>query len=192
MPPGRLSIELTHTLAGTSGDRLTGYGALVDWAEHVSLATGSRARALHAFGESHPEQASALHARAIRLRDDLYAVLVAASEGQEPAPERLEILNALLRESAAHRALAHGTAGYEWMWAPEAVNRPEALLWPIAHSAAELLTSEWLDRVGVCSADTCGWLFVDESRNRSRRWCDMKDCGNRAKVRRYRARARGA
>ena len=47
------------------------------------------------------------------------------------------------------------------------------------------LTSEELDQVRECAGNTCGWLFVDMSRNHSRHWCDMRDCGNRAKVRRY-------
>ena len=61
------------------------------------------------------------------------------------------------------------------------------MLWPVAHSAAELLISDDLDRVKQCADDRgCGWLFVDTSRNRSRRWCSMESCGNRAKVQRHR------
>ena len=70
---------------------------------------------------------------------------------------------------------------------------PERVLWPVVWSAANLLTSRILERVGQCADDRgCGWLFMDLSRNRSRRWCDMKDCGNRDKVRRYYARKREA
>ena len=61
----------------------------------------------------------------------------------------------------------------------------DQMLWPIIRSAAELLTSDKLDRVCECPGENCGWLFIDMSRNRSRRWCDMKDCGNRAKARRH-------
>jgi predicted RNA-binding Zn ribbon-like protein len=178
-PPGRLCIDFTHTLSGSSGDRLTSYAALVDWAERAG-----------ALGSADPDEAADVHRRAVRFRDDLYAVLTSASEGTEPDPQRLETLNATLREAAQQRALVHGPEGYEWSWTPKESNRPQRILWSVAHSAVDLLTSEWLDRVGVCDEDTCGWLFIDESRNRSRRWCDMKDCGNRAKVRRYRARAR--
>jgi predicted RNA-binding Zn ribbon-like protein len=59
------------------------------------------------------------------------------------------------------------------------------MLWPIASSAADLLTSERLKKVRLCEAKTCTWLFLDESRNHSRRWCDMKVCGNREKARRH-------
>jgi predicted RNA-binding Zn ribbon-like protein len=65
-------------------------------------------------------------------------------------------------------------------------------LWAVARSAADLLISETtLAHLRECAAETCGWLFLDRSKNGSRRWCDMKVCGNRAKVRRFRRRARG-
>jgi predicted RNA-binding Zn ribbon-like protein len=66
------------------------------------------------------------------------------------------------------------------------------MLWPILRSAAEVLTSEKRTRLGQCADDRgCGWLFLDTSKNRSRRWCDMEDCGNRAKARRHYLRERG-
>ncbi len=55
---------------------------------------------------------------------------------------------------------------------------------------AELLVAPELARVRLCEGDDCGWLFVDGSRAGSRRWCDMSDCGNLAKVRAFRARNR--
>jgi predicted RNA-binding Zn ribbon-like protein len=64
------------------------------------------------------------------------------------------------------------------------------MLWPVVRSAAELLTSDELGRVRECAADNCAWLFLDRSKNRSRRWCDMAVCGNRDKVRRFRQRSR--
>src|SRR5690606_34555848 len=71
-------------------------------------------------------------------------------------------------------------------------NALDQVLWPVAVSAAELLTSADRERVKECAADTCNWLFLDMSRNRSRRWCDMKECGNRAKARRFYKRQRAA
>lgn len=64
------------------------------------------------------------------------------------------------------------------------------MLWPVARSAADLLVSPDLARVRKCAGPTCDWPFVDMSRNRSRRWCDMRECGNRAKARRYSVRHR--
>ena len=61
-------------------------------------------------------------------------------------------------------------------------------MWLLAQSAAELLTSASMEQVRACDADTCRWLFLDTSRNHTRRWCDMKVCGNRMKARRFQAR----
>jgi predicted RNA-binding Zn ribbon-like protein len=66
----------------------------------------------------------------------------------------------------------------------------DQMLWPVARSAAELLTSERAGRVRECASETCSWLFLDGSRNGRRKWCDMASCGNRAKARRYYARHR--
>jgi predicted RNA-binding Zn ribbon-like protein len=76
-----------------------------------------------------------------------------------------------------------------WTWADEA-ERLDSPLWPIARQAAELLVTEQRRRVHECAADDCRWLFLDTSKNRSRRWCDMKSCGNRAKVRSFYERQR--
>jgi predicted RNA-binding Zn ribbon-like protein len=107
-----------------------------------------------------------------------------------PSPEDLVALSEAAADAASHRVLAPEQAGYAFAW-PERSGL-ERLLWPVALSAAELLVSDDLDRVKECATENCNWLFVDMSRNRSRRWCDMKECGNRAKSRRHYARSRRA
>ena len=96
----------------------------------------------------------------------------------------LAALNAALSKVLANACLVPAEDGFAWAWGGEdaALRR---VLWPIVRSAAELLTSDKLDRVGQCAGDSCGWLFLDTSRNRSRRWCEMEHCGNRAKARRH-------
>ena len=77
--------------------------------------------------------------------------------------------------------LARSDDGFEWEWKD---GRDIArMLWPVAHAATVLLTSEGLDRLKLCAG--CHWLFLDASRNRSRRWCTMNDCGTHEKMRRY-------
>jgi predicted RNA-binding Zn ribbon-like protein len=100
----------------------------------------------------------------------------------------LETLNRELRVARAHERLV---ASPRFAW--EADNPPAALdrvLWPVVRSAADLLTSPELERVGQCRGEECGWLFLDISRSRRRQWCHMADCGNLAKVRRFRQRRR--
>jgi predicted RNA-binding Zn ribbon-like protein len=80
-------------------------------------------------------------------------------------------------------------AAFAWTWA-EPASRLDAPLWPLVRQAAELLVGADLKRVRECAASDCRWLFLDTSKNHSRRWCDMKSCGNRAKVRRFYRRKR--
>jgi predicted RNA-binding Zn ribbon-like protein len=79
-----------------------------------------------------------------------------------------------------------------WTWRRGGYGRRLAqLYWEAARSAVELLTSPALARVRLCADDRgCGWLFLDNSPNRTRKWCDIRDCGNRAKARRYHLRKR--
>ena len=92
--------------------------------------------------------------------------------------------------SRTHARIVSTKEGFKWDWSEElALDR---MLWFIARSAADLLTSGNLDRVRQCGDEECGWLFIDTTKNRSRRWCDMTDCGNRAKARRHYSRLRAS
>jgi predicted RNA-binding Zn ribbon-like protein len=81
--------------------------------------------------------------------------------------------------------------GFEWKWAgdEDALDR---MVWPVARSAADVLVSDEGSRVRRCAGESCHWFFLDSGRNRSRRWCDMRDCGNRAKARRLNARKKAS
>jgi predicted RNA-binding Zn ribbon-like protein len=78
--------------------------------------------------------------------------------------------------------------GFAWTWPDEEELDLARLLWPVARSAAELLTSPDRQLVRECLGDNCGWLFLDTSKNHRRTWCSMQGCGNRAKARRHYAR----
>ena len=114
--------------------------------------------------------------RAIRFREALYRLFKAAIDGKRPDADDLGMLN---RELGAEQ-LAFKSGKF----IPEA----QDAFATIASNAARLLMSDDLSRVRQCGGESCGWLFLDTSRNRSRQWCDMKDCGNLAKVRRFRER----
>ncbi len=113
----------------------------------------------------------------MELREALYRLFAGAAGGRAPDAGDLAVLNRAIGRMQIGRDL-------EWQWAagPDAL---DAMLGPIVRAALELLMSERRDRVRVCAADDCVWLFLDTSKNRSRRWCDMKQCGNRSKVRRF-------
>ena len=110
------------------------------------------------------------------------------SQGGSADAADLELIGVEASRASAHRRLVPTAEGCMWQYADsDALERP---LWPIALNAVELATSSGVSRVKECASDNCNWLFLDVSKNRSRRWCDMKDCGNRAKARRHRARSK--
>ena len=102
----------------------------------------------------------------------------------------MQVLNALLSQSLPHLKVVNSAEGFTWEWGGD-VEDFNQIIWQVARSSAELLTSDQLSRVRVCEDDRgCGYLFIDTTRNHSRRWCSMESCGNRAKARRHYARQR--
>ncbi len=190
---GRLCLDFANTVSSHGPDhpneRLLGYGDLLLWSRRAGILPEHEQERLAHATAGRSAEAAAIFEQAFTLRETIYRIFSAVAAGQPAAPADLEQLNAMLRAAMAHAELVQGERGWEWGWAPD----PDALdrmLWPIVRSAADLLTSGDIGRVRECSGDGCGWLFVDTSRNRSRRWCDMEDCGNRAKARRHYQRKR--
>lgn len=127
--------------------------------------------------------------KSLELREALYRIFVAKSQEKVPVQEDLTLLNSVLSEITNSAQLAYYTNRFEWQWNFDE-NALDAPLWLSALSAVDLMTSDDYQWVGQCAdEDGCGWLFVDTSKNHSRRWCDINDCGNRAKQRRYQKRA---
>src|SRR5581483_5720104 len=107
----------------------------------------------------------------------------AARDRRVPAAA-VEAINAALADALPHLRVAPRGGGFAWELLPDGGSLV-APLRPIARSAGELMTADALARVRECDGASCTWLFLDESRNRSRRWCSMESCGNRAKARRH-------
>jgi predicted RNA-binding Zn ribbon-like protein len=186
---GRLALDFANTLSRTSGDHLPGYAELVWLTVQSGQIDESTADRLLQDADRRPGVAAAVHGRALALRRAVFALVAASLRAEAPPAEALAALNVELGRDLAHARVGPAAGGLAWGWDDEdALDRP---LWPIARDAAELLTdAETLARVRLCAADDCDWLFLDLTRNRSRQWCDMKVCGNRAKVRAYRQRKR--
>lgn len=175
-----------------SGDDLSSYVGLLDWAGERGLVDGDTAAGLRRRAEERPEEAARVLRDARRLREAVYGALTAVAREDEPPPAALDELNAVLRAAASHLRLSGEGRSFGWTFEASAREHLEWPVWRVARSAAELLTAGEVERLKLCDAHDCGWLFVDASRNRSRRWCDMADCGNRAKARRYRERHEGS
>lgn len=168
---------------------LNDYLDLLAWSRHAGLITGDKAQHLLAEATRRPAKAAAVFERAIFLRETIYRIFSAIAAGGSPEVADLAILNETLAQTLGKLQVTPSGTTFSWSWR----NEPEALdvmLWPVIRSTAELLTSTALERVRECAGNDCSWLFMDTSKNHSRRWCDMNDCGNRAKARRHYARNR--
>jgi len=199
---GRLCLDFINTVSGRgsnpgAGDRdyadiiekerLVTFTDLTRWGRAAKVLTSAEAAALWRAALAAPAKAAQAVNRARVLREAMYRLFKTAVEGWRPDAADLEVLNRELQQARAHERLAPEARGFGWSW--HAVGPAlDRVLWPAARSAAELLTSDELQRVNQCGGEDCRWLFFDTSRNRSRRWCDMAECGNRAKVRRFRRR----
>ncbi len=194
MVGGRLCLDFVNTVGGRDRsnvlrDKLPDYHQLLDWSRAAGIAKPAESRHLAQQAALHQHAAEATLSRAVLLREALYRVFKSAVNGLRTSPADLETLSRELRVARAHQLLTRAGGVFKWTWEDEgyALDR---ILWPISLSAADLLTSDHLSRLRQCGGQDCGWMFLDISRNRSRQWCDMKDCGNRAKVRRFRKRQR--
>ena len=202
---GRLCLDFINTVDGRKsdsprrelrsvnsvlGDKLLEYSDLVEWSRHSGIVTATEAERLIRASKRNTREAKNVFDRAIALREALHRIFKAIMTSRRPQSIDLETVNEELLRARAHERLTHKTNAFTWEWegSETALDR---MLWSIANSAAELLTTADLSRLRECCGEECGWLFEDTSKNRSRQWCDMQDCGNLAKVRRYRTRLRG-
>lgn len=136
---------------------------------------------LHTTGVG--DEPAAVRREVEQFRRLLDRILTDEAKGRGATDADLEILDRLLSRAGAARGLVPTVRGYGWGWRRDPGPVVERLF-PAAWSAAQLLASDDRHRLKCC--DGCGRLFLDQSRNRSRRWCDMRACGNRAKARRFR------
>ena len=139
----------------------------------------------------YPEDAQRALASAIRLREAISEIFYALARRKAVPAAPLVVLNQHVQDAAEHLRLVPGRGRFEWKFESDSYDL-FAPLWPIARDAAELLASDHLEFVRACASKSCEWLFLDESKNHRRRWCDMTKCGNRAKVKRFYTRKKKA
>ncbi|MGH9881365.1 MAG: CGNR zinc finger domain-containing protein [Pyrinomonadaceae bacterium] len=166
-------------------ERLDEYADLLAWGKKSGLLSESEVRKLERMAKDGPKAAEAVLKRAVKLREAVYRLFKAAIEDWPPHVADVNKLNEELLLAREHENLVFDKNGFRFEWKNEGVSL-DKVLWMLAQSAAEILTSEILSRVKQCGGDSCGWLFLDTSRSGNRTWCDMKDCGNLAKVHRFR------
>jgi predicted RNA-binding Zn ribbon-like protein len=202
---GRLCLDFVNTVAARAGveraarpraiggsigrDKLADYRDLVLWSQLAGLVSEREAQALRTGARRHPSEAAAVFARGRTLREAIYRIFRSVLRDAAPARSDMDLLNRELSRSRAAEQLVARKRGFVWE-SHDSGNALDLMLGPVALSTAELLTSADLEHTRECGGEECGWLFLDTSRSRRRRWCDMRDCGNLAKVRRFRERRR--
>ena len=174
---GHLALDFANTVDDPDGpnryDHIGSYAGLLHWAVRVDILTAKGAQHLYETG---PPSLRAAHA----LRHVLTETFAGIASGEPQAEEHWAGLRPFVTDSYRHADLMPHNKNYVMSW-PD--NRPDAVLWPVARAAADLLTAPVLGRLKRCAG--CPWVFLDRSRNGSRRWCSMEDCGTHAKIQRY-------
>lgn len=190
---GKLALDFANTESGRGGaehlDHLQTAGHLVEWAAHVKIIRERDAALARRILKDQTKLARHLVARGRSLRETIHQLSSNLVVGKPPAKELLHGLAAVHAEMLATATLTPHENHYEWAWHPKA-ELAAAILGPITLSALDLLLEADFSRIKQCHGNHCGWLFYDSTKNKSRQWCDMSVCGNRAKASALRARIR--
>jgi len=186
---GHPALDFTNTISRRAvpedcRDRLTHYGRLVSWGVQAKLVSAKDGDRLRRDARERPRAAAAALRRAVAVREAIFSLAVAVARGERAPAGALDTLNGALPDALSALRVEAERSGFSWRFAKDETDL-SPMLAPVVRAAAELLTSAELTRVRECQSDTCFWLFLDNSKNGTRRWCDMKVCGNRAKARRH-------
>ncbi len=192
---GHLALDFANTVDDPDGtaryDHAGTFPELVAWSVRLGILQPAEATTLLASGMDHPRARSAALKRARALRSILietFSTAAMINSGELAAGAVLDArwhdLRSYVTDAMAHSELVPDDHKYELDW--PVIMRLDSMLWPIAVAAVQLLTNPQLARVKKCAG--CPWVFLDQSKNLSRRWCAMEDCGTHEKIVRYVAR----
>jgi predicted RNA-binding Zn ribbon-like protein len=185
---GNLALDFMNTvgdhLAEHPGEWLKSYDDLVEWGVYAGAISRDDGNELRQLAAGQPDAAEAALTKARALRETLYRLFLSAIRDEQPNADDLQALNRALADAPARAEMGYQDGKYVWQL-PDTAYSLDTVTWRALWAAADLLASDRLDQVKVCEGDECGWVFLDTSRNRARRWCSMSDCGNRAKANRY-------
>lgn len=185
---GHLALDFANTVDDPLGparhDHVSSYDGLVRWALRVGTLEQRQGATLLRAARRREEEVSAALIAAHQLRDSLNAAFGAVISGTTVPPRAWRRLRDLAADAQASARLVRQENGWAWAW--PGAGELTVVLFPIAAAAADLLVSPEVSRVKQCAR--CPWLFLDVSKNQSRRWCDMNDCGRAQKIELYVAR----
>jgi predicted RNA-binding Zn ribbon-like protein len=191
---GRLCLDLANTVDDRTDRRpteyLASYARLLAWAAHAGALNPDEEKALAAMDRREPGGGRRALAAAISAREAIYSTFRGLAHDGGPSEDALAPLNVALQQTGGTPTLRveEGEVRLDWP-ATEPLGLDTVTLRAL-RSAIELLTAPEVVRVRQCAAPDCSWLFLDLTRNHSRRWCRPEGCGVRNRFRRYYARRR--
>ena len=181
---GHLALDFCNTagehLSEKPDELLRNWESFLRWATQAGLVGPESYFELL----GHPEPLDEI----IQLREAIYRVGLAVAEARRISGRDV----AIIREHANTPRPEIELRASAGRWRPAPTHASAQLCGILAGEALSLFCSPRATRVGVCGGGNCGWLFLDESRGKRRRWCDMNDCGSRAKARRYYEKHKGS
>lgn len=187
---GKLCLAFADTARDADKhEELLGIGDLLQWAIRAGVLSPAESGRMARHYADNRRQAAADLASAIAVRDRLRSVFTGIANGGPLRDRDLSELNSALARTPARLSIHAHSGSVRTQWVSAAEGLPQ-VLFPVLADAVNLLAGDRRERIRECASAECTMLFVDESRNSSRRWCDMKECGNRMKARRHYARTR--
>lgn len=195
IPPFRddlcLAYANTRSWRGSAEptEKLHEFTDVLVWLEQSAGVAGAALQPLRAWAREHPKKAAALFDESISLREAMFRSFSAAAAGDAARETDFAAVRDAIAEAPPRRQLTRADGAYGWRIE---TLRPcvASVLVPVLWSAGDLLVAAGMRRIRQCANDKCLWLFVDESKSGTRRWCDMSSCGNRAKAQRHYARVK--
>jgi predicted RNA-binding Zn ribbon-like protein len=190
VPGNWLCLDFTHTLQNRYNaqrhELLNSYRDLLAWGLYMRILTEEEAQQLLHIAEQYPQEALKTFNDAVSLREAIYRIFYNISEELTPVADDMTLLNTMLAQAMSRACIVSQKDSFSLDWCVNNdAERLQRIPWQVVRSAADLLTSDKLHEVRACAAEDCRWLFLDISKNHSRRWCDMQTCGNQAKARRH-------
>jgi predicted RNA-binding Zn ribbon-like protein len=185
-----LALDFTNTSSGrgflSHQEHLRDFDTIMQWVEHARVMAPSDCTYVRTTVAKRPKLGRAVFEQVLKIRELIWTIGTALAE-QRPVSEKLRAsLTAAHAESLRFAEMKMRDGAYIWTWDPRR-DVQGAILGPITLSALTLIMEKELSRTKRCAGMECGWLFFDTTKNSRRRWCEMRVCGNRAKVRAARA-----
>ena len=182
-----LSLDFVNTVGNISSEnpteKLNSFSDLIEWSKQGKLISDKEAINMLREYEKRSAESEKIFQRILRLRKSVYDIFRSVINGEEISSKNLTVFNSELSLAMSKAEMFCREGELIWDWK---TNSLERILFVITRMAAQLLTSSDLEKLKCCSGENCGWLFYDTSKNNRRQWCDMRDCGNLAKAKRFR------